>query len=119
MRIPKGRCPVIPTKTGSSAAKSRAAHRPIKRRTAIGLYCAPRLFRLAALLIGTVTLPAAYAASATATKSAKTSTETATPAEIDALLSLLADAKVQAWLKQQHATEAAAPAPAKPKDEFP
>jgi moderate conductance mechanosensitive channel len=70
-------------------------------------------------LIGAVTLPAANAASATATKSAKASAETATPAEIDALLSLLGDAKVQAWLKQQHAAEAAAPAPAKPKDESP
>jgi moderate conductance mechanosensitive channel len=74
---------------------------------------------LAALLVVAVTLPAAYAASATATKSAKASAETATPAEIDALLSLLGDAKVQAWLKQQHATEAADPAPAKTKDDSP
>src|SRR5271170_6192607 len=65
------------------------------------------------------TSPAAYAASATAAKSAKASAETASPAEIDALLSLLADAKVQAWLRQQHENQAAAPAPAKPSDESP
>ena len=32
----RGRCRVTPTKTGSSAAKSRAARRPISSRTAIG-----------------------------------------------------------------------------------
>jgi small-conductance mechanosensitive channel len=66
-------------------------------------------------------LPAAYAASGTAsaTKSVKSSAETASPAEIDALLNLLADVKVQAWLKEQHANEAAAPAPAKPEDASP
>jgi moderate conductance mechanosensitive channel len=101
------------------AAKSRAARRPIRGRAAIGLALRAAAIWLAALLIGAVTLPAAYAASGTATKSAKTSAETATPAEIDALLSLLGDAKVQAWLKQQHSTEATAPAPAKPKDESP
>ena len=95
------------------------ARRPIKERTAIGIALRAARFWLAALLIGAATLPAAYAASATATKSAKASAETATPAEIDALLSLLGDAKVQAWLKQQHATEAADTAPAKPKDASP
>ncbi len=51
-------------------------------------------------------------------KSAKASAETAPPAEIQALLNLLADPKVQDWLKQQHATEVA-PAAAKPMDESP
>jgi moderate conductance mechanosensitive channel len=76
---------------------------------------------LAALLIGAATLSGSCAASATApaAKSAKASSETASPAEIDALLSLLADAKVQAWLRQQHASEAAAPAPAKSEEESP
>jgi moderate conductance mechanosensitive channel len=74
---------------------------------------------MAVLLGGAVTSPVAYAASATAAKSAKASAETASPAEIDALLSLLADAKVQAWLRQQHENQAAAPAPAKPSDESP
>jgi hypothetical protein len=32
----RGRCRVTPTKTGSSAAKSHAARRPISSRTAIG-----------------------------------------------------------------------------------
>jgi moderate conductance mechanosensitive channel len=95
------------------------ARRPIRGRTAIGIALRAAVVGLTALLIGAVTLPAAYAASATATKSAKASAETATPAEIDALLSLLGDAKVQAWLKQQHATEAADTAPAKPKDASP
>jgi moderate conductance mechanosensitive channel len=53
------------------------------------------------------------------TKSAKTSAETAPPSEVQALLNLLADPKVQAWLAQQHASEAAAPAPAKPALESP
>src|SRR5271169_6192301 len=119
MPMRKGRCRVTPTKTGSSAAKLRAVRRPISGRTAVGFALRTAAIWLAALLIGAVTLPAAYAASATATKSAKTSAETATPAEIDALLSLLGDPKVQAWLKEQHATEAAAPAPAKPKEESP
>jgi moderate conductance mechanosensitive channel len=95
------------------------ARRPISGRTAIGLALRAVVVWLAALLIGGAIVPAAYAAGATAAKSAKASTETATPAEIDALLSLLGDAKVQAWLKQQHATEAADPAPAKPKDDSP
>jgi moderate conductance mechanosensitive channel len=119
MRIPKGRCPVIPTKTGSLAAQSRAARRPIRGRSVIGLALRAAVVWLAALLIGAAIVPAAYAASATTTQSTKASTETATPAEIDALLSLLGDAKVQAWLKQQHATEAAEPAPAKPEDDSP
>src|SRR5271169_1440169 len=119
MRIPKGPCRATLTKTGSSAAKSHAARPPIRERTVIGLTLRAARFWLAAFLIVAVTLPAAYAASATATKSAKASTETASPAEIDALLSLLADAKVQAWLKQQHENQAAAPAPPKPKDDSP
>src|SRR5271169_5622529 len=119
MPMRKGRCRVTPTKTGSSAAKLRAVRRPISGRTAVGFALRTAAIWLAALLIGAVTLPAAYAASATATKSATASAETATPAEIDALLSLLGDAKVQAWLKQQHAIEAAAPAPAKTKDDSP
>ena len=102
-----------------SVAKSRGARRPIRGRTAIGLALRGAAILLAALLISAVTVPAGYAASGTATKSAKTSAETATPAEIDALLSLLGDPKVQAWLKQQHSTEAAAAAPAKPKDDSP
>ncbi len=91
------------------------------RQAAVGLARRAVVVWLAALLIGVATLSASYAAGGTAssTKSAKASAETASPAEIDALLSLLADAKVQAWLKQQHATEAADPAPAKPKDDSP
>jgi small-conductance mechanosensitive channel len=77
-------------------------------RRAVGLW-------LAALLVGFFTLSAACAAGgAMPAKSAKTSAETATPSEIQALLSLLSDPKVQTWLKeQQHATEATVPAPAK------
>jgi hypothetical protein len=53
-------------------------------------------------------------------KSPKALVETAPPAEIRALLNLLlADPKVQVPLAQQRATEAAAPAPAKPKDHGP
>ncbi len=70
------------------------------------------------MLIGIAILPAAGATTA-AGKSAKTSAETAAPAEIQALLNLLADPKVQAWLNQQHATETVARAPAKPKDDSP
>ncbi len=84
-------------------------------RTAIRLALRAAAVCLAALLFGIVTLPAGYAAGAAAptVKSTKPKAETAPPAEIDALMSLLADPKVQAWLKEQHATEAAAPAPRK------
>ena len=84
-------------------------------RTAIRLALRAAAVCLAALLFGIVTLPAGYAAgtAATTVKSTKPKAETAPPAEIDALMSLLADPKVQAWLKEQHATEAAAPAPRK------
>jgi len=101
------------------AAKSRAARQLIRGRTAGGLGLLAATVWLAVLLGGAVTSPVAYAASATAAKSAKASAETASPAEIDALLSLLADAKVQAWLRQQHENQAAAPAQAKPKDDSP
>jgi small-conductance mechanosensitive channel len=75
---------------------------------------------LAALLIGAGTLPAAEAAGTPlfAPKSTKASAETAPPAEVQALLNLLADPKVQAWLTQQKKTEAAAE-PAKPALESP
>jgi small-conductance mechanosensitive channel len=77
---------------------------------------------LAAVLIGPFALSAAPAAGATApaAKSAKTSAEPATPSEIQALLSLLADPKVQTWLKeQQHATEASVSTPATSAHESP
>jgi len=67
------------------------------------------------LLIGVAVLPAAEAAgmSAFTPKPAKPSAETAPPSEIQALLNLLADPKVQAWLdkqsKNQPAPEAARP----------
>jgi moderate conductance mechanosensitive channel len=103
-------------------AKPRAARRPISRRSAIGV--ASRIFRiwLAAILIAAGAATGAVAASIAmpAGKSAKNAAETAPPAEIQALLNLLADPKVQAWLvAQQHATETAAPAAAKPADEAP
>ncbi|HEV2099649.1 MAG TPA: mechanosensitive ion channel family protein [Stellaceae bacterium] len=68
-----------------------------------------------------MTLPVAHAAGSMmpAPKPAKSTAETATPAEIDALLSLLADPKVQAWLREQHTTEAVAPSPTKPADDSP
>jgi small-conductance mechanosensitive channel len=66
-------------------------------------------------VIAALSLPAAYAGNGAISfgKPAKTSVETAPPSEIQALLSLLADPKVQAWLAQQHAGATAAPAPAK------
>ncbi len=73
---------------------------------------------LAALLI--VYATAAHAANqpSFAPKPAKPAAETASPAEIRALLSLLADPKVQAWLTEHNKAEAAAPA-AKPIAESP
>ena len=118
----RDRCRVTPTKTGSSAAKSRiGVHRPIRERAPIRFALRTGAVWLAALLISAVASPVAHAASTimSAPKSAKPTAETATPAEVDALLSLLADPKVQAWLREQHATEAVAPAPAKPADESP
>ena len=74
------------------------------------------------LLIGAATLSAADAASGGmptfVPKSAKPATETATPSEIQALLNLLADPKVQAWLEKQNKTEPA-PAADKPSLEIP
>jgi moderate conductance mechanosensitive channel len=77
---------------------------------------------LAVSLIVLGTLPAAHAAnqlSLSLPKPAKTKTETAPPSEIQALLNLLADPKVQAWLQEQGKTEAATPAPAKQVAESP
>ncbi len=76
---------------------------------------------LAALLIGAAMLSAADAAGAPsfAPKQVKTSAETAPPSEVQALLNLLADPKVQAWLTQQRKTEAATAEPAKPALESP
>jgi moderate conductance mechanosensitive channel len=63
---------------------------------------------LAALLIALAALPVASAEAASA-KSAKTSAQTAPPAEVQALLTLLADPKVQAWLTTHETKPAAAP----------
>jgi moderate conductance mechanosensitive channel len=90
-----------------------AARRQTEGRTAIGLALRAAAVWLAALLIGPGTLPAAYAAGAPAGKSGKASAETASPSEVQALLNLLADPKVQAWLAQQNKTQAPAPASAK------
>ena len=59
-------------------------------------------------------MPAGYAAGGGISfgKPAKTSAETAPPSEIQALLNLLADPKVQAWLAQQGKNQVAAPPPA-------
>ena len=74
---------------------------------------------LTVLLIGAAALPADAAGTAPfASKSAKSTAETAPPSEIQALLNLLADPKAQAWLEKQNKTEAA-PAAAKPEPESP
>ncbi|HEX3416294.1 MAG TPA: mechanosensitive ion channel family protein [Stellaceae bacterium] len=75
---------------------------------------------LAAIILFATLLSGTVAASAAAANRSTPAGEEATPAEIQALLNLLADPKVQDWLKQQHATtEAAAPALAKSKDASP
>jgi moderate conductance mechanosensitive channel len=70
---------------------------------------------LAALLSVAIS-PAAEAANTLpfASKPAKTSAETAPPSEIQALLNLLSDPKVQAWLREHNNRDAAAPVAAKP-----
>jgi small-conductance mechanosensitive channel len=74
---------------------------------------------LTVLLIGAAAFPADAAGTAPfASKSAKSTAETAPPSEIQALLNLLADPKVQAWLEKQNKTEAAT-APAKAELESP
>jgi small-conductance mechanosensitive channel len=75
---------------------------------------------LAALLIVYAAPPAAHAANSLslAPKPAKPTAETAPPSEIQALLNLLADPKVQAWINEHNKTEAATPA-AKPVAESP
>jgi moderate conductance mechanosensitive channel len=72
----------------------------------------------AALLLGPPTADAAGGGISFG-KPAKTSAETAPPSEIQALLNLLADPKVQAWLVQQNKTEPAASAPVRPEHDSP
>jgi moderate conductance mechanosensitive channel len=74
-----------------------------------------------ALLIGLATVASAHAASqlSFAPKPAKAAVETAPPSEIQALLNLLADPKVQTWLKEQSKAEPAPPPAAKPVAESP
>jgi moderate conductance mechanosensitive channel len=88
----------------------------------MGLAQRALVFWLIVLLAGVAAVPATHAAGmpSFAPKSSKSSTETAPPSEIQALLNLLADPKVQAWLdKQSKAAEAAAPKAAKPAEESP
>jgi moderate conductance mechanosensitive channel len=80
------------------------------------------VFWLIILFAGVAAVPAAHAAGmpSFAPKSSKSSAETAPPSEIQALLNLLADPKVQAWLDQQSkAADAAAPKAAKALEESP
>jgi len=121
MPTPKGPCRATPTKIGLLAGTSPAARRPIEGRTAIAAAIRAVRIWFAAVLIAFAAVTAAYAAggAAPAAKSAKTSAETAPPSEIQALLSLLADPKVQAWLMQQDKTESAAAPPAKPERDSP
>jgi moderate conductance mechanosensitive channel len=88
----------------------------------MGLAQRALVFWLIVLLTGVAAVPATHAAGmpSFAPKSSKSSAETAPPSEIQALLNLLADPKVQAWLdKQSKAAEAAAPKAAKPAEESP
>jgi moderate conductance mechanosensitive channel len=81
-----------------------------------------RLLLRTAVILPALLLVGLHAAGAAGTggmpsfgpKPAKAKAETATPAEVQALLSLLADPKVQTWLQEQNKTEAATPTPAKP-----
>lgn len=84
-------------------------------RAALGL--ALRVIALLVLLLIAVRAPAGAAVSwqpGFAPKPARGSTETAAPTEIQALLNLLADPKVQAWIEKQSKAEPPAEA-AKPK----
>jgi small-conductance mechanosensitive channel len=88
----------------------------------MGLGLRGAVFLLIALLIEVTPAIAASGAGGMpsfAPKSSKSSAETAPPAEIQALLNLLADPKVQAWLDKQNKNQASAVAPAKPKTESP
>jgi len=75
---------------------------------------------LAATILFATLLSGTVAASAAAANRSAPAGEEATPAEIQALLNLLADPKVQDWLKQQHATtEVAPPATTKSEEDAP
>src|SRR5437879_2325888 len=75
---------------------------------------------LATIILLAAVLSAIVAASAAAANRSAPASDQATPAEIQALLNLLADPKVQDWLRQQHATTGIAPpATAKPEDDAP
>src|SRR6516225_1355176 len=74
---------------------------------------------LAVLGIAYVTAPAAHAGSAAVPGGKPAKTAEAPPPEIQALLTLMADPKVQAWLAQRHVNEAAAAAPGKASHDSP
>src|SRR5690348_7235579 len=72
------------------------------------------------MILTATVLSGALAASAASANRSAPAGDGATPAEVQALLNLLADPKVQDWLKQQHATTGIAPpATAKPEDDAP
>jgi moderate conductance mechanosensitive channel len=100
--MPADRCRARPTRIGSSAARSRGARRPIDPGTAAGL--AGRCLRvwLAALLIVTGTAAGALAAKPGLPKPAAAKEE-GPPAQVRALLILLADPAVQKWLEKEGA----------------
>ncbi len=99
---------------------SRGPADPRRKGPAIRALRIPTLV-LAALIVGLATAQAAAAASVPGfvDKPAKTKAEAAPPSEIQALLNLLADPKVQAWLTEHHKADASAAAAAKPVVESP
>ncbi|MGH7030477.1 MAG: hypothetical protein ACREEZ_08645, partial [Stellaceae bacterium] len=82
------------------------APRPISGRTAIGAARSAIWAWLAALLIGAALPPVAQAAQRVGSTKPATTAEAAPPAQVRALLTLLADPGVQKWLEQQHPAEA-------------
>src|SRR5208282_3526344 len=92
-----------------------AVRRPIRGRAAMGAAIRAVRTCLAAVLITAAALMGAYAAQAGSSSQASAADTEEPPAQVRALLNLLADTTVQKWLEQQGAAKAAA-APAQETD---
>src|SRR5262245_34284484 len=98
-----GRCPARPIGTGLSAAKSPAARPQISARPAIALSLRTFRLGLAAVLIALAAAIGAAAKEGSAAPSPADPHEP--PAQVRALINLLADPAVQKWLEKAGVAE--------------
>jgi moderate conductance mechanosensitive channel len=106
MRIQTGWCRIIRGGTGFSAARSPAPHRAVRGRTAVGAALGS-LRILAAVILTAAAATGAFAAQKAGASQAAVAAGQEPPAQVQALLDLLADPTVQKWAAQQHPAAAA------------